>query len=159
MSNYIFVKYCPLCGAENTRQQAFCSKCADGDLSTVPAEPRRVAPASSPASHAQAVSGPACILELLEDPAFQFRVPEGRTVGRTQAADVVLAGVPKLDWISSIHARFSRRGEQWYIQHIGTTNFIKVDGEMYKGQEDVAIYDGSIVVLSLTAFRVKIGGG
>ena len=34
MSDVTFVKYCPLCGAENPRQQAFCLKCFDGDLNT-----------------------------------------------------------------------------------------------------------------------------
>jgi pSer/pThr/pTyr-binding forkhead associated (FHA) protein len=85
-------------------------------------------------------------------------VKEGQTVGRTKKADIMLQGVPKLDWISGIHARVFRQGEQWYIQHLGETNFIKVDGEMYKGREEVAFYDGSIVIFSLTAFRVSLGG-
>ena len=83
-----FVKYCPLCGAENPRQQAFCLECLDGDLSTVPVEARRkkaTAPpakpvaAEAPATEASAAETPAvepatmrvaptprCILELLD---------------------------------------------------------------------------------------------
>ena len=98
------------------------------------------------------------VLELLDDPSVRFAVAEGQTVGRTEKADIMLRGVPKLDWISGAHAKFLRRGEQWYVQHIAQTNFIRVDGEQYQGQQEVAIYDGSILVLSLTAFRVKVDG-
>ena len=126
----------------------------DGDLSTVPVEPRRVDTAvttnASPAAQLQ--------LELVDDASMRFPVADGQTVGRTPKADVVLSGVPKLDWISGAHARLFRRGAQWYVQHIAQTNFIKVDGETYKGTEEVALYDGSILVLSLTAFRVRIAG-
>lgn len=95
------------------------------------------------------------VLELLDDPTVRFAVTEGQTVGRTEKADIILSGVPKLDWISGAHAKFLRRGDQWYVQHIAQTNFIRVDGEQYTGQQEVALYDGSILVLSLTAFRVK----
>ena len=174
MSEQPFVKYCPLCGAENSCRQAFCAHCGDGDLSIVPDEPCRSvkpAPAAQPNEArvpATAVTPPAneatmhvdterrCILELIADPDKRFTVAEGQTVGRTAKADVPLGDVPKSRWISSIHAKFSRRGEQWYVQHIGHTNFIKVDGETYTGQQEVALHDGSILVLSLTPFRVTI---
>ena len=176
MAEIVFVKYCPLCGAENPRQQAFCLSCLDGDLSTVSVEPRRkspppvtVPPAANAPAAASAVSAEteepdtkkvtdACVLELVDDPSVRFTVRENETVGRTDKADVALRGVPKLDWISSAHAKFLRRNEQWYVQHVGQTNFIKVDGETYTGQEEVAIYHGSIIVLSLTAFRVNLEG-
>ena len=163
MSELHFVKYCPLCGAENPRQQAFCLKCLDGDLSTVPVEPRRAAkaPPATPVTEERPDTrkvATACMLELVENPSIRFTVRENQTVGRTAKADVVLANVPKAEWISGAHARFLRRDEQWYIQHIGHTNFVKVDGETYNGQEEVAIYHGSIVVLSLTTFRVNLEG-
>ena len=174
MSELEFVKYCPLCGAENPRQQAFCLSCFDGDLSTVPVEPRRQQAAKprretpSPAADipamplepapqpAQAPVSDVLRLELVDDPAIRFSIRDGQTVGRTDKSSIVLCGVPKLDWISSAHAKFFRRNTQWYVQHIAETNFIKVDGETFQGHEEVAIYDGSIVVLSLTAFRVGI---
>jgi hypothetical protein len=98
------------------------------------------------------------MLTAIDDPLLRFIVREGQTVGRTERADIVLAGVPKLEWISGVHARFSRRGKQWYVRHLGQTNFIKVDGEKYDGREDVALHEGSILILSLTAFRVSYGG-
>ncbi|HEX2950855.1 MAG TPA: FHA domain-containing protein [Armatimonadota bacterium] len=152
MSEVVFVKYCPLCGAENPRQQAFCLQCLDGDLSTVPVEPRRTeVPVQT--------DEPICVLELVENPAVRFSVRDGQTVGRTEKADIVLRDVPKLDWISGEHAKFTRQGERWYVQHVGKTNFIKVDGEKFEGPEEVAIYDGSILVLSLTGFRISIKEG
>ena len=160
MTELQFVKYCPLCGAENPRQQAFCLACLDGDLSTVPVEPRHgtpAPPAPAPCPTPPAPTANTLRLELVENPATHFVIADGQTVGRTAKSDVVLCGVPNLDWISGAHARFFRRGPQWYIQHIAETNFIKVDGETYKGQEEVALYEGSTVVLSLTAFRVGIG--
>ena len=173
MAELDFMKYCPLCGAENPRQQAFCLACLDGDLTTVPVEPRRKqarkAPATpvpdgvteSPPAEEDAETAKVAttlVFELVDDPAVRFLVRENQTVGRSTKADVILCGVPKQEWISGAHARFLRRGEQWYVQHIGHTNYIKVDGETFNGQEEVAVYHGSIVVLSLTAFRVNMEG-
>ena len=117
-----------------------------------PRLPCRAACAPSPAA---AAAESHLAIELLDDPSFRFTIRAGQTVGRTEKADIILAGVPKLDWISGAHARFLRRGEQWYIQHIGATNFIKVDGEMFQGPQEVPIHDGSILLLSLTSFRVR----
>ncbi len=159
MSEPVYVKYCPLCGAENPHQAAFCARCLDGDLTTVPAEVRREAPPELAVVPEPAAPAPArCTLVLIEDPGVTFRVAEGQTVGRTRKADVLLAGVPKLEWISGAHARFFRRGPQWFVQHIAVTNFIKVDGDTFRGDEEVALHDGSVLVLSLTAFRVKLEG-
>ena len=162
MGEVVFVKYWPLCGAENPRQQAFCLACLDGDLSTVPVEPRREstpAPAAAQAERATPAADTTAsflILESVDDPTVHFILRENQTVGRTDKSDVILQNVPKLEWISGAHARFLRRGAQWYVQHVGHTNFIKVDGETYSGQEEVALYHGSIVVLSLTSFRVNL---
>jgi ribosomal protein L40E len=157
MAEAVYVKYCPLCGAENPRQAAFCARCLDGDLTTVPDEPRRDdAPAPAPLAAPVEPPRARCTLTLIENPALVFTVCEGQTVGRTRKADVPLTGVPKLEWISGSHARFFRRGPQWFVQHIAQTNFIKVDGDTFRGNEEVALHDGSVLVLSLTAFRVKL---
>jgi hypothetical protein len=95
-------------------------------------------------------------MELVENPSVRFCIRAGQTVGRSETADVALNDVPNLEYISKIHVRFLKRGTQWYAQHIGDTNFIKVDGRRYEGREEVAIYDNSILVLSLTTFRVTL---
>ncbi|HHW26679.1 MAG TPA: FHA domain-containing protein [Firmicutes bacterium] len=138
------VKYCPVCGAENPRYAAYCASCGDADLSTVPAEKPRKQAAS-------------LVLESLKDPSISFTVLDGQTVGRGDSADVVLTGVPDLDAISRKHAVFEKQGAQWFVRHVGGTNFIKVDGVIHTGQEPVEIHDGSIVALTLTEFRVKLG--
>jgi len=162
MAEVAFVKYCPLCGAENPRQQAFCLKCLDGDLSAVPVEPRRETmppPAATPSGAEEEGAGhDILLLESVDNPEVNFAIRENQTVGRTDKSQVILHDVPRLEWISGAHARFLRRGEQWYVQHVGHTNFIKVDGETYSGQEEAAVYHGSIIVLSLTSFRVNLEG-
>lgn len=184
MSDAIVVKYCPDCQMQNPAVASFCSQC-DWDLLNVPAQTRRdlvdgaqdeaaaVEPEPShtataqsgtperdendvPTKRAVAAAG-ICTLELLENPSQTFTIRPGQTVGRTNKADVVLAGVPNLEYISRVHARFLRRGEQWFVQYIAEGNFIKVDGEEYTEDDEVALHDGSILVLSLTGFRVKTG--
>ncbi len=139
----ILVKYCPVCGAENSRYAAYCASCGDADLSTVPVEPRR--PAAS-----------AVVLESVRDPRVSFTVQDGQTVGRTDLADVVVTGVPDLDAISRKHARFVRQGSRWFVQHVGETNFIRVDGVPYAGKEQVEIREGSVLALTLAEFRVRV---
>ena len=164
-----FVKYCPLCGAENTRQQPFCSGCSE-DLTRVQVEPRRGvetvpepdAPAEEALLRTRRVESPACdgcVLELVADPTVRFTVRADQTVGRTGAADIALEGkVPDWQYISGCHARFTRRGGQWYVAHAGTTNFNIVDGVKYAGDDEAALHDNSVLVLAKTAFRVCIEG-
>ena len=93
-------------------------------------------------------------LELVENPNVRFKVRSGQSVGRAAKADVVLLGVPDLAFISRAHARFQSRRGQWYVQYIAEGNFIKVDNVEYSDDSEIAIYENSIVVLSLTSFRV-----
>lgn len=169
----VFVKYCPNCGGENGRLQPLCLQC-NADLTMVRAEPRRdeapappapaeasTPPTAVPIQHTARVetAEDCCVLELVADPAVRFAVRAGQTVGRTAAADIVLEQqVPDWRYISSCHARFLKRGAQWYVTHAGGTNFNIVDGTKYTGDDEVAIYDNSVLVLSKTAFRVNIGG-
>lgn len=179
MSN-TFVKYCPLCDAENSRLDPFCTSCGDADLSTVPVEPsRHVITETTIEKNATDQSSPppislngtrrvdfpkntacndTCVLELIDNPSISFVITAGQTVGRTEKADIILKGVPQFEWISGAHARFFKRTEQWFVQHVAETNFIKVQGETYEGQEQVAIYNNYILVLSLTSFRIKLPG-
>lgn len=168
MSNEKYVKYCPLCGGENPQRQAFCRQCQDGDLTTVPVEKSRNYQSST--AKATALEGDdvlqnwhdevvaVCSLELVEDSAISFKILDGQTVGRTAEADVELAAVPNSEWISSIHARFFRRGKQWYIQHLGDTNYIKVGEDTFRGHEEIPLQSGQTITISLTVFRFVVVG-
>lgn len=171
MSNEKYVKYCPLCGGENPRRQAFCQHCHAGDLTTVPEEINRsrvIAKNSevalTPLDSEQVIQNwhqevvAECSIELLEDSSIKFKICDGQTVGRTAEADVQLAAVPRAEWISSVHARFFRRGSQWYIQHLGDTNYIKIAEDIYRGHEEVPVQSGQIITLSMTAFRFISAG-
>jgi hypothetical protein len=147
------------------------SEMAPAVASAVPAidweaEPALQAPAAEHGPdtlHVEGGAGPAqIVLELVERPELRFTVADGQTVGASRdeqrRADVTLAGAPNLDYISSVHARLFRRGEQWFVQHSGSTNFIKVDGARFEKREEVPLHHGSVLVLSKTPFRVLIGG-
>jgi pSer/pThr/pTyr-binding forkhead associated (FHA) protein len=167
MSDAIVVKYCPACGLENLPNESFCTEC-DFDLLTVPSEPRRdllESPLESATGDGSTALGsrPApdeprdfCRLELLEDSSVSFHVKPGQSVGRGVEADVLLSGVPHLTYISRRHAEFSKRGSQWFVQYVASGNFIKVDGETVTDDSLVALHDGSILVLSLSTFRVVL---
>ncbi len=128
------------------------------------AGPGEAATPAAPVPDTLHVEGAAAtaVLELIENPALRFSVADGQTVGasrdHSRLADVALRGVPELEYISSVHARLFLRGEQWYVQHIGSTNFLRVDGMKYEQREEVPLHDGTVLVLSKTAFRVRLGG-
>lgn len=156
----VLVKICPSCGLQNAPSESFCTRC-DFDLLSVPAQTI----ASSDAPGAEETASEAtplaplvalCRLELVDDPGRAFRVQAGQSVGRGVEADVILSEVPHLDFISRRHAKFLRRGEQWFVQYIAQGNFISVDGETFEDDCEVALHDGSLLSLSLTAFRVAL---
>ena len=95
-------------------------------------------------------------LELIADPQESFTVRAGQSVGRSARADVVLHGIPDLEYISRAHVRFLQRRKQWYVQYIAEGNSISVDGVESSDDSEVAIYDESIIKLSFTAFRVRL---
>lgn len=158
MSDALVVKYCPACDTSNLPSESFCTEC-DFDLMTVPSEPRRdlleAAPPEEAPTPAVAVAD-VCRLELLDDPNLCFVIAPGQSVGRGVEADVLLSGVPHLNYISRRHALFSQRNGQWFVQYVATGNFIKVDGETHDDDSLVALHDGSIVTLSLSSFRVVL---
>jgi hypothetical protein len=95
-------------------------------------------------------------LTLVTNPSIKFSVRAGETVGRASKADVIISGVPDLEYISRAHARFTQRRGQWYVQYIAEGNSITVDGVESRDDAEIAIYDQSIVVFSFTAFTVKL---
>ena len=159
MNEATLVKYCPACGEENSPLESFCTNC-DFDLLTVPTEARRTSNETGANTAAAAATAPVetdvCRLELLDNPDIAFRIRAGQSVGRGVEADVILADVPHAGYISRVHARFSRRGAQWFAQYLGQGNFIVVDGETYEDDSEVALHDGSVLVLSLTSFRLVL---
>jgi hypothetical protein len=95
-------------------------------------------------------------LELVANPALKFSIRPGQSVGRASKADVTLIDVPDLEYISRAHARFIQRRMQWYVQYIAEGNSITVDGMESRDDAEIAIYDQSILVLSFTAFVVRL---
>lgn len=162
------VKICPLCGAKNPPMMPYCVSCTKQDLSPVQsvddADLSQAHEASSttgdPELRTMRVedASQAITLELVEDPSVRFTVRDGQVVGRGQAADVTLVGVPRLPEISRQHARFTCRGTRWYVSHLGSVNYNIVDGERYDDDRDVPVGDGSTLVLAETPFVIRIGG-
>ena len=149
MSNLERFKICPACQAKNPPSASDCLECGADVLS------ERVEHRST-VSTPEPVAAPHIRLESLYDPEKVFIVQEGQTVGRSDAADVVIDGVPDMDSISRRMALFGRRGQQWFIQHVAQTNFVAVDGEEYESDDEVVIRDGSVVGLALCQFFVRI---
>ncbi len=163
MSTLYKVRVCPTCGTENPATASDCTKCG-ADILGEPLETRYpqsaepLAPENASAS-AAAVSGPHVVLEVMERPELAFVVEEGKSVGRTDESDIVLKGVPYFDYISRKMAMFTRRGDQWFVKHLGTSNYIMVDGEKHSSDDDIALHDGSVLGLPLCQFMVRIGSG
>jgi hypothetical protein len=160
VSTVIKVRVCPICGTENSARASDCSKCG-ADILGEPLETRYPdAVTGEPATLAVAPKldavGPHVVLEVLERPDLSFVVEEDKSVGRTEAADIILKGVPYFDYISRRMATFSRRGEQWFVKHVATSNYIVVDGEKYESDDDIALHDGSVLGLPLCQFMVRI---
>jgi pSer/pThr/pTyr-binding forkhead associated (FHA) protein len=155
-------KTCPSCGEENASSAADCSRCG-ADILAEPVEQRSVdkpsieAPSVPPLRSGEK-SADALRLESLANPGAVFAVRDGQTVGRSEQADVVIEDVPELDSISRVMAKFTREGDQWYVQHLATTNFISVDGEEYEGDDEVALHDGAVLGLALCQFLVSVPG-
>jgi hypothetical protein len=105
---------------------------------------------------ADSAPGSVLELELVANPALKFSIRPGQSVGRASKADVTLTGVPDLEYISRAHARFTQRRTQWYVQYIAEGNSITVDGMESRDDAEIAIYDQSIIVLSFTAFVVRL---
>ena len=151
------VKICPNCETRNGAHDSFCAQC-DWDLINVPAHivseaASKIEIEAESATEAQNPEKRAvCTLELLENPQIRFEIGDGQSVGRSNRADVILKDVPQNEWISRVHARFFRRGEQWFAQYLAQGNFLKVDGEEFRDDSEIALHDGSMVSFSMTTF-------
>ena len=68
------------------------------------------------------------------------------TVGRSESCDIVI----KEPTLSRKHARLSREGSDWFIEDLGSTNGITVNGEKIEAGEKVRVGAGDAVVLGTT---------
>ena len=128
---------CSLCGEANPEGSSICRTCGE----------RLVAPAGVPTAP-PAGDGPAaeeCRLVLTHEASGrEFVVRVGQTIGRTQKADVVLAGLPDSEYISEVHVRIERRRERWWVECLSATNQITVDGELVEsGDPQAGLEDGA----------------
>jgi len=150
-------KVCPACRTENAPNAADCEKCGN-DILAEPVERRASEAPPVETAPRPDLSRPHITLESLAVAGRTFTVYEGQTVGRSDQSDVTIEDIPDLDSISRRMAKFHRRGDQWFVQHIANTNYIAVDGEQYEEDDDIAIHDGSVLGLALCSFFVRVGG-
>jgi hypothetical protein len=163
-------KRCPFCQNMNPPEETVCTSCKFGDISDaaiVKIGEADVATRTLPRPVLEDATGQPkdpklkLDLQLIDQPERSFSVCEGQTIGRRDtsapaSADVLIDRVPKLGRISRCHARFEHRDGTWYVIHLGKVNYVEVDGQRYHDTEPVSIRDGSVLMLSETAFRVKV---
>ena len=159
------VKICPRCHHHNPDTVNSCESCPS-TLAGVPAEdpdaPEEASPAQLPPVLPGIAGADSLRLELAEDPSRVFVVRAGQTLGAPDhegAPDVVLAGVPKEDYISGRHVMVLRDGPDWFVKHLGRTNYIVVDGVRYSDAAEVPIREGTSLFLTYTEFIVRRGDG
>jgi FHA domain-containing protein len=75
-------------------------------------------------------------------------VPEGATLGRGDAADLVLADTA----ISAEHARVERAGRRWVVRDLGSTNGTRVNDALVQKPARLAAGD----VLTLGTVRLQV---
>ncbi len=163
MSGVDRFKVCPSCGAENSPNAADCSQCGFDILmerverrTLAESETTRETDAISQVTHVSTSGKPYIVLESLADSKRSFIVYENQTIGRADISDVVIEGIPEVDSVSRKMAQIGRHGTSWYIQHLGQTNYIVVDGEEYESDDEVTIREGTVLGLALCQFFVRI---
>lgn len=163
------VKICPRCLFHNPDTVNSCLRCpsslagveaTDPDAPVLPDEHVTPVTEGGPDHATDLATATALRLELAADPTRGFVVLAGQTVGapgHAERPDVPLAGVPDEDYISGRHARVLRHGSDWFVQHLGQTNFIVVDGARHDERDEVPVHAGSSVFLTYTEFIVRAG--
>lgn len=155
-----YVKHC-VCGHDNPDTSNTCEACGLTlagvhviDLEALPPVPPSPPPPPAPAT---------LRLVLAADPSRVFEVAAGQTVGvpgRSERPDIALVGVPEEEerLISGCHLQVLLHGAEWYVRHVGHTNYIEVDGKRYTDTSDeVRVDDGSSVFLTHTEVIVRTG--
>lgn len=163
MSRLERYKVCPSCGAENVPNAADCTQCGFDILmerverrQLTDLEPISEVRPQQISSQGIVAGKPCVVLESLADPKRSFVVYEGQTIGRADLSDVIIEGIPDVDSVSRRMALIGRHGTSWYVQHVGQTNYIAVDGEEYDSDDEVTIREGSVLGLALCQFFIRI---
>ena len=84
------------------------------------------------------------------DPAVTWRLPPGavKTVGRTARADFIL----EADLVSRLHCRLTAKSaEQLFIEDLGSTNGIQVNGQRV---DRATLRAGDVVTIGRVTFNV-----
>ena len=132
-----YVKICPQCGKRNREHENICPECGQFlglirpilQEQNVEPEPQGASEHSLPGADearftmrltpagAQEKADPVLILESLEADRI-YRVHTGQVVGQahpTSQADVQMAGIPNLNYVSRQHCRFDFEMGEWYV--------------------------------------------
>jgi pSer/pThr/pTyr-binding forkhead associated (FHA) protein len=154
------VKVCPCCGHHNEDTANWCEKCPSTLAGADRIDPDAVEPSPEPPGSQD--PAPVLRLELASDPARAFSLRSGQTLGARDHAerpDVVVTDVPDEDFISGRHLAAVRHGQDWFVRHVGRTNYIVVDGKQHSDSaEEIPVRDGSSLFLTYTEFIVRTEG-
>lgn len=107
-------------------------------------------PAPEPSSVSQAalvvLSSPEASLAAGE----RIALSDGATIGRADTNDIVL----KDRFVSSHHARVTVRGDQYFLEDLGSTNGTFCNGVRVRGE--VALQDKDRVGIGTTVFAFRL---
>lgn len=160
---------CPNCGTPRSADEAFCEVCgldfASGKLPAAPPPPSTAATATATGATSAVDTGWVVVIEV--DTEFfesnendaSLTPPEGVAakeiplrgdevlIGRTSASANVH---PDVDLGSDVgvsrkHATLKRRGDEWFIVDLGSTNGTEVDGKVVPAGEERAVAEGTVV--------------
>ena len=83
------------------------------------------------------------------DPGTAFEIHDEAILGRAPTSDVQIEDA----FASSAHARVFPRGQSMYIEDLGSTNGVKVNG---RRTEEAVLRDGDEVALGLAKLRFEL---
>jgi pSer/pThr/pTyr-binding forkhead associated (FHA) protein len=125
---------------------------------TVPNTPPAAAPSvppvtSAPAEATVVVRLPSQGIFLCHPDGWRLEVKDGDVLGRTGGVHAALLG--KFPVISSNHAKVTRRGADWYITDLKSTNKTFVNGARLEPEVPVKIKQNDVIVLANVTFTVS----
>lgn len=89
-----------------------------------------------------------------------FAIEDGSTVGQahpTSRAEVQMAGIPNINYVSRHHCRLNRTGGAWFVTALpGALNGTAINGVPVAPGGRARLRDGDELLMANVAFRVKI---